>query len=115
MIDIKSLRIGNHLQRLDGSVFSVTIDDLVDIHNWSANERLLPSGIPLDEGWLRRLGYSKYPNENTWKHPCGVWIGDFAGNYQSHGMRAGTWLTTVNQLQNFVFACCGEELKVADV
>jgi hypothetical protein len=59
MINARELRIGNCLQRLDGSTFQVTIHDLHTIHTWTGSERLLPSGIPLFEEWLKKLNFTQ--------------------------------------------------------
>jgi len=53
----EELRIGNYIQRLDGSVFKVTIHDMSTIYLWTANERLLPTGIELNDGWLLKFGF----------------------------------------------------------
>jgi len=123
------LRIGNALQRLDGSIFNVTIHDLGIIHNWTASERLLPSGIPLTEEWLLKFGllksilddhtfdlddwYSlKYQPKDEWTKVAGWYLYVNCLYVNCMEYETNTVIQYVHQLQNLYFAITGEELIV---
>ena len=120
----EELRIGNTLQRLDGSVFNVTIHDLELIHTWTANGRLLPQGIPLTEDWLLKAEFKK--EDNSWfsvlytaqiqdsviKLSVNLKSGSVSIIDWDEGTPAyiGYSVKYVHQLQNIYFALTGKEL-----
>jgi hypothetical protein len=119
MIDARELRIGNYLQRLDGSIFQITIDDLKIIFNWIANKDLLPKGILLTEEWLVKFNFNKFIDKliiDNIIHSVSV-------KYEKNGLclkfegvlNAKGILKYVHQFQNLYFALTGEELIFNDV
>ena len=64
MIDSKDLRIGNYMQREDGSIFKVDANDIKIISEWKNPFAPLPSPIPLNvhliESFLFKKIYNQY-------------------------------------------------------
>lgn len=112
---VTELRIGNTLQRSDGSIFNVTIHDLELIHTWIANERLLPQGIPLTEEWLLKFGltqneYGFFAKDHELNilfdlNDNGIDLIDWEGNTITTNK-----IQYVHQFQNLYFDLTDEEL-----
>lgn len=125
----KELRIGNIVNDPDG--FQLTVTELGE--NVLGSEDSLHredqvSGIPLTDDWLMRAGFEKCepafencinpywaknavvlfftetPPENTFLLATGF---THDGKYYASTTR---WITSVHELQNYYFACKGEEL-----
>lgn len=109
------LRIGNWLQRLDGTFFQVVSSDFSIIENTPTY--LTPKPIPITEEWLLKFGFEKDGNRFS--------IGDFEIEKQGLKYACALWdesaphLTTfighhryVHQLQNLYFALTGEEITI---
>lgn len=113
------LRIGNWLQRLDGSLFQVNEHDFkILAHDLPDN--LHPKPIPLTEEWLLKFGFEMDGNSSRLKINNRGWIwfhhrknGVYCelgtiGHYQFSPVDC----QHVHQLQNLYFALTGEELTV---
>jgi hypothetical protein len=110
------LRIGNWLQRLDGSFFQLSLYDFQVINELI--ERWHPSPINITEEWLLKFGFKKREDGDfdlfdfsevdiviTNPNNSNVWKCD--GVCFSVGC-----LEYVHQLQNLYFALTGEELII---
>jgi hypothetical protein len=110
------LRVGNWLQRLDGSFFQVSLYDFQVITELI--ERWHPSPINITEEWLVKFGF-KYIElgdevyEQTWCYNgLQMLWGPSSDNYFYHDFYRGGVVKHVNQLQNLYFALTGEELTI---
>ena len=127
---VTELRIGNWLQRLDGSVFQITCDDLKIINEIA--EKLHPQPIPLTEEWLLKFRFEK--DDIAYSKNIDLFGGgkklSFSGDYlyivdSEKQNTIPTDIITiwnkdvkknfyVHQLQNLYFALTGEELTLKE-
>lgn len=130
MIQPHELRIGNCLQRLDGSILYVTAQDILTISEWDKSKGLLPKPIPLTEEWLINFGFEN-DGHNDWKIADRLKMEyvfqireDLEGNVSSCGVMGISFLDTVqnfawnikyvHQLMNLHFSITGTELPLTD-
>jgi hypothetical protein len=117
---INELRLGNWLQRLDGSLFQVTPTDFTLIPDRS--EYLQPKPIPLTEEILLKTGFEKVKNKIDIFElgRLRIWVGG-RGAFLAYLIEEDTTsahyipngdLNYLHQLQNLYFALTGEELKI---
>jgi hypothetical protein len=116
-MNANELRIGNYLQRMDGSWLQVTAEDILSISKWKASDALLPKPIPLTEEWLLKFGFVQ--RKEDWakaffnlnneeiilkEGESPKWIRDNEGYVLE--------IPYVHQLQNLYFALTGQELQL---
>lgn len=116
MIQVNEIRVGNWLQRLDGSLFQINSSDFIFIE--TINEKLQPNPIPLTEEWLVKFGFEKVLDGiyelNAFTGSDDIKIGYIKGTLKIYPMYEGfvnlDRIKYVYQLQNLYFALTGEEL-----
>ena len=113
MYETKDLRIGNYLARRDGSIFPVTVDDIMNINKFPPYLRPIP--VILSEELIIEMGGQQYPErKDLYKLDKFVLVMDEDGDV---GIVTGNFvcelslchLKYVHQLQNLYFALTGEE------
>jgi hypothetical protein len=112
------LRLGNWLQRADGSTFKVTADDIKIIDTWKNPFAPLPDYVPLTEEWLITFGADETGYIGLWlsvRPLITALQGRIEGKwYVSQGGSLPHTITNnimyVHQLQNLYFALTSEEL-----
>jgi hypothetical protein len=110
------LRIGNTLQRLDGSLFNVTIHDLGVIHTWNGNESLLPRAIQLTQEWLLKFEWEEVKS-NVFTFKDNNYYSIFCDGGCELLVNGEYWandIKYVHQLQNLYFALTGHELELTE-
>lgn len=108
------IRIGNWLQRLDGSIFQVSAKDILIISEWDSSNGLLPNGIQINKEWFFKFGFEFSSDEwfidsDKVANQIVIWQwdeGDFGLSYFK------TRFQYVHQLQNLYFALTGDELQI---
>lgn len=126
MINASELRIGNYLERMDGSIFQVNCDDFSLIEKTP----IKPYPIPLTEEWLLNFGFSKHTKR--WSLSVGGELFDYhildvqnefpplwhcknegyTISGQVRNTRQSHFVKYVHQLQNLYFALTGTELTL---
>ena len=114
MIQANELRIGNWVQRFDGSVFQVTKFDIFQLHEIPLY--LNPKPIPITEEWLLKLGFEERKNLIfTYSFPNKKYAYTIFGDNEdgfSITLLYKIEIKYVHQLQNLYFALTGEELTI---
>ena len=105
------LRIGNWLQRLDGSLLQVNEHDFKILAN-GLPDNLHPKPITLTEEWLLKFGFE---NQGRWfaimNYPIELYVSPDKMVYIGDELSIG-YIEYVHQLQNLYFALTNEELTV---
>ena len=129
MIQANELRIGNLLQRLDGSAFEVGAYNILAINDYP--KYLQPNPIPLTEEWLVKLGFEKRKDKTpkialdivcVWNKKQFFFFYESKNNFiaidflnsDDFGTKT-TEIHYVHQLQNLYFGLTGEELTIKNL
>lgn len=109
------LRIGNWLQRLDGSFFQCTPNDILIIYQWDGSESLLPKPIPITEELLLKCGFEKKHTDVFIKGIYDLeplFSDSDEWDFCIYEKETNTKLKYLHQLQNLYFALTGKELEI---
>jgi hypothetical protein len=111
------LRVGNWLERLDGSAFQV--DELDFQRLLSIDENLHPKAILITKDWIEKFGFEwSIQHQAYYLQGLGYVLydcGDYWGVIKHR--RNGEFLisvTNVHTLQNLYFILTGEELEIKE-
>jgi hypothetical protein len=111
-MNVKGIRIGNYLMRLDDTVFVVSSDDIQIIDKWSGSRDLLPKPVPLTKEWMLKFHFNIDPYKNYELNNINI----NRKTFEISIFTSDNWITIpvkieyVHQLQNLYFDLTGEEL-----